>query len=203
MVVNVSEIGGILRQVLAEQEVVCEGALGLLGWVRRQMDGVFERCRLVRVQVDVNDFLEITYDSTESEMIRLTRKYELAASHCLHNEKWDQQKNLEVYGKCANPAGHGHNYLLEVTLSGLIDEESGQIASLEEVDEVVASEILRRFDHKNLNEDTEEFAECVATVENMAKVFWDKLIGKFGEAKLVKIKIWETAKTYAEYSENS
>jgi 6-pyruvoyltetrahydropterin/6-carboxytetrahydropterin synthase len=203
MVVNVSEIGGILRQVIAEREVICEGTLGLLGWVRQEMGGVFENCRLVRVQVDVNEFLEITYDSMESEMIRLTRKYELAASHCLHNKKWDAQKNSEVYGKCANPAGHGHNYLLEVTLSGLIDNESGQIACLEEVDGVVAGEILRRFDHKNLNEDTQEFAERVATVENMAKVFWDRLIGKFGAAELVKIKLWETAKTYAEYSEVS
>jgi len=97
MVVNVSEIGGILRQVLAEHEVICDGALGLLGWVRRQMAGAFERCRLVRVQVDVNDFLEITYDSMESQMIRLTRKYELA-----------EPRRLRIWLRCSGISSQGN-----------------------------------------------------------------------------------------------
>ena len=132
-------------------------------------------------------------------MIQVTTKYELAASHRLWNSKWDIDKNLKVFGKCSNPAGHGHNYLLELTLSGQPDAETGQIVDIEEVDDVVREHIIEPFDHKNLNEDTEEFAEVIPTVENIAKVFWDKLLGKFSNAILSRVKIWETPKTYAEY----
>ena len=126
-------------------------------------------------------------------------KYELAASHRLWKADWDAKRNFEVYGKCSNRRGHGHNYLLEVTLRGKPDRRTGQVADMEEVDRVVRENVIERFDHKNLNEDTEEFADLIPTVENMAKVFWELLLGKFSRGELARVAVWETEKTYAEY----
>ena len=132
-------------------------------------------------------------------MIQITTKYELAASHRLHSADWSAEQNEVAFGKCSNPAGHGHNYLLEVTLRGHPDRASGEVTDLEEFRRLVQSEIIDRFDHKNLNEDCEEFAELMPTVENMAKVFWDRLIYRFVNVELYRVAVWETPTTYAEY----
>jgi len=133
------------------------------------------------------------------EMIQVSRKYKIASSHRLYNPDWDEIRNTEVYGKCSNLKGHGHNYLLEVTLRGKPDRKTGELTNLDQVDKVVREQIIDRFDHKNLNEDTSEFKELIPTVENMVKVFWELMTGRFGKAELVRVAVWETEKTYAEY----
>ena len=132
-------------------------------------------------------------------MMAVTKRYEIAASHTLKRDDWDRQRNIEAFGKCANPTGHGHNYMVEITVSGELDEQTGMIGDYGLIDRTVMEWIIDRFDHKNLNTDTAEFAELNPTVENMAKVFWELLYGRFGDAQLRRVRVWETTKTYADY----
>jgi len=199
MVVNVTEIEKALRRQLDGQPAPGQNAVEILHWAWNAMQDKFENCRLERVAMDIHESLSIAKQFEEPEMIQVTTKYELAASHRLWNCQWDEDHNRQVFGKCSNPTGHGHNYLLEVTLSGEVDVQSGQVMDVEKIGQIVHEQIIKPFDHKNLNEDTLEFAELIPTVENMTRVFWDRLFGRFGDAHLELVRVWETSKTYAEY----
>ena len=197
--VHVAKINAALRENLTEQQIKTGNGLEVLEWARGVLECKFPDFNVLRLKLDLSDRLSMTWLKERQEMIQISRKYELAASHRLCNPDWDEKRNALVYGKCSNPQGHGHNYLLEVTLRGKTDRKTGELMSLEEVDKVVREQIIDRFDHKNLNEDSLEFKELIPTVENMVKVFWELMIGRFGKAELVRIAVWETEKTYAEY----
>jgi 6-pyruvoyltetrahydropterin/6-carboxytetrahydropterin synthase len=122
----------------------------------------------------------------------------IAASHRLHNDKLSDANNRETYGKCNNPYGHGHNYAVEVTVSGEVNEQTGMVCDLAELDECFCREVLDRFDHQNLNT-RPEFAEQVPTTENFAVVIYDILKREFPGAHLEKIRIEETANNSFEY----
>jgi 6-pyruvoyltetrahydropterin/6-carboxytetrahydropterin synthase len=100
-------------------------------------------------------------------MVYLTRRYRFSAGHRLHNDAMNPEENRRVYGKCNNPNGHGHNYLLEVTVLGTIDASTGMIFDLVSLDGIVAESVLDKFDHKNLNLDVENFRTLVPTTENL------------------------------------
>src|SRR2546427_11660928 len=104
----------------------------------------------------------------------LTRGYRFSASHRLHSDDMSPEENVATYGKCNNPHGHGHNYALEITVSGPVDESTGMICNLVDLDGFVQREILERFDHQNLNTMT-EFGEAVPTTENLCMVIYDNL----------------------------
>jgi 6-pyruvoyltetrahydropterin/6-carboxytetrahydropterin synthase len=129
----------------------------------------------------------------------LTRRYRFSASHRLHNDSFGEQQNREVYGKCNNPHGHGHNYALEVTVSGKVAEDTGMICDLGELDGCVAEQVLAKFDHQNLNLRS-ELADVVPTTENLAVVIYDILRREFKAARLEQVKIEETAKNSFTYS---
>ena len=199
MVVNVVEISHTVRQVVSEQELVGYEATSLL---RRLWVGISHKLfpiKLLCLSMTLGETLTVAIRAENKEMIQLTTKYEFAASHRLWNPAWDAQRNEAEFGQCSHASGHGHNYLLEITLQGKTRPQTGQIADLDEVDRVVQEWIIQRFDHKHLNADTEEFREVIPTVENMTKVFWELLIGRFGGAKLSRVAVWETPKTCAEY----
>lgn len=101
-------------------------------------------------------------------MIRLTRRYRFSASHRLHAGQLSEAENRELYGKCNNPYGHGHDYLLAVSVRGPVEERSGRAADPSALDRLVLGEVVRPFDHRNLNEDVPEFASVVPTTENLA-----------------------------------
>jgi 6-pyruvoyltetrahydropterin/6-carboxytetrahydropterin synthase len=101
-------------------------------------------------------------------MIRLTRRYRFSASHRLHARELSEAGNRELYGKCNNPYGHGHDYLLEVSVRGPVEERSGQVADVAALDRLVGGEVIRAFDHRDLNQDVPEFASLVPTTENLA-----------------------------------
>ena len=124
-----------------------------------------------------------------------SEKFEFAATHKLWNDAFSEQQNFEVFGKCANPAGHGHNYVVEVTVKtpGASEFPIGRF------EEIVHHELIRLVDHKNLNVDVEEFGRTNPTVENIAVFAWERLNGKFAEAKLHCITVWETDKTCCSY----
>ena len=129
----------------------------------------------------------------------LTRSYEFAASHRLHNPLLPEAENDELYGKCSNPAGHGHNYVLEVTVEGEPDPKTGMMVDLGALDKAVKSKVVDRYDHKNLSVDLPEFNGKVATSEVVAQQIWIELDGAL-PAKLYKIRLKETERNIFEVS---
>ena len=125
--------------------------------------------------------------------LSLTRRYRFSASHRLHSAAFSEEENKRLYGKCSNPYGHGHNYVLEVTVTGAVDPETGMIANLGELDPFVEREVVEAFDHKYLNKDVSEFETQVPTTENLCREAYRRLKG-FPAARLERVRIEETSK---------
>jgi len=130
--------------------------------------------------------------------ISLTRRYRFAASHRLHSAKLSEEENRRMYGKCNSPYGHGHNYVVEVTMGGLVDASTGMITNLGELDPFVEREVIEAFDYKYLNEDVEEFRTVVPTTENVCREIYRRL-EKYPGARLERVRIEETGKNSFEY----
>jgi len=129
----------------------------------------------------------------------LTRRYRFSAAHRLHSEEMSEQENAATYGKCNNPYGHGHNYALEVTVSGPVDEATGMVCNLVDLDGFVQREIVERFDIQNLNT-LPEFAQTVPTTENLCAAIYDILRRGFVQAHLEKVRMEETMMNSFEYA---
>jgi 6-pyruvoyltetrahydropterin/6-carboxytetrahydropterin synthase len=129
----------------------------------------------------------------------LTRRYIFSASHRLHSDELSDEQNHATYGKCNNPYGHGHNYALEVTVSGQVNPQTGMVCNLADLDNAVRHEILGRFDHENLNV-RQEFARVVPTTENLGAVIFNILKQSFTAAHLEKVRLEETMMNSFEYS---
>lgn len=125
--------------------------------------------------------------------LSLTRRYSFPASHRLFRADWSDAENHRIFGKCANPHGHGHNYVLEVTVIGPVDSATGMIANLSDLDAFVRTRVLDDFDHANLNEQIPEFHETIPTTENLCRVIFDRLSG-FSHARVERVRVEETAK---------
>ncbi len=131
--------------------------------------------------------------------ISLTRLYRFSASHRLHSAQFSDEDNRRLYGKCNSPYGHGHNYIVEVTLTGPIDSQTGMIANLVELDPFVQREVVEVYDQKYMNEQVPEFQSSVPTTENVAREIYRRL-EKFPAARLERIRIQETSNNSFEYS---
>lgn len=129
----------------------------------------------------------------------LTRRYMFSASHRLHRDDMSPAENVTTYGKCNNPYGHGHNYALDVTVSGTVEESTGMVCNLVNLDDFVHHEILERFDHQNLNT-LAEFAQAVPTTENLCAAIYDILQRGFTQAHLEKVRMEETMMNSFEYA---
>jgi len=129
----------------------------------------------------------------------LTRRYRFAASHRLHSSHFTAEVNQQLYGKCNNPYGHGHNYVVEVTVTGPVDPATGMIANLGELDPFVEREVIEPFDQRYLNEEVAEFQASVPTTENVAREIYRRL-EKFPAARLERVRIEETSKNSFEYA---
>jgi 6-pyruvoyltetrahydropterin/6-carboxytetrahydropterin synthase len=135
-------------------------------------------------------------------VLTITRRATFAAAHRLFRPAWDDAQNAAVFGQCANPGGHGHNYVLEVTVGGDPDPETGMIADLKWVKEVVDRYVVDHVDHRNLNLDVEILHGIIPTAENLARVFWHRLVGPISErARLVRVRVQETENNAATYEE--
>jgi len=132
--------------------------------------------------------------------ISLTRRYSFAASHRLHSPKLSEEENRRVYGKCNNPYGHGHNYIVEVTMTGPVDRATGMITNLGDLDPFVQREVIEAFDHKYLNEEIPQFQTTVPTTENVCREIYRRL-KKYPLAQLERVRIEETLKNSFEYGE--
>jgi len=168
----------------------------LLRSARVQLADKFGAARISQLSLKLNPFRKVTIKPEDNKMIYFSEKFEFAATHKLWNDEFSDERNFEVFGKCANPAGHGHNYVVEVTIKGREDEDSFRIGDFERT---VDNELVQVVDHKNLNVDVAEFGKTNPTVENIAVFAWNKLAGKFGEAALHCVTVLETDKTYCSY----
>jgi 6-pyruvoyltetrahydropterin/6-carboxytetrahydropterin synthase len=129
----------------------------------------------------------------------LHRRYHFSASHRLHSDAYDDARNREVYGKCNNPHGHGHNYVVEITLSGPVSAETGMVIDLVTLDALVQKEILDRFDHTNLNL-THDFSATVPSTENLIIRIYDLLRDRLGSATLDQVVVEETGNNTFQYA---
>lgn len=131
--------------------------------------------------------------------VSVFRKENFNAAHRLHNPEWDDAKNEEVFGKCNNPNWHGHNYDLVVKLTGERDSQTGYVFDMKVLSDIIKEEVTSRFDHKNLNLDTEEFRNLNPTAENIAVVIYDKLRSRIDDRFDLKITLYETERNFVEY----
>jgi len=145
----------------------------------------------------------VSYDAEDYEVqnmkAHLSRRYLFSASHRLHSESMSAQENQETYGKCNNPYGHGHNYIVEVTVSGQVDAKTGMVCNLVDLDTFIDREVLARFDHGNLNT-LQEFAKEVPTTENLCIQIYEIVQRGFTQAHLERVRLEETMMNSFEYA---
>ena len=211
-VVNVSEIDKLIREKVIpkitrwvqaffvnRKTPTLWDTVAMLGRCRTVIEAGFPEKNLKQLRLELNPFRQITITSEDVEMFTFSEKFEFAAMHRLWNERFDENKNFELFGKCANPAGHGHNYVLEVQVQSAIEHvEPGWICDYQQV---VKERFLDLVDHKNLNVDVPGFEKLNPTVENLAFFAWEKLVGKFKDSKLMKITVWENDRTFCSYTQ--
>lgn len=205
--VNIQELDNLLRRHAIPEAAQRLSTEGVRLTFERLVAGIFgkiaplvpDKCRLESLTISATPFLSYGIQRGDLAMVELTQCFEFSASHRLHVPSLSEEENRMVFGKCNNPNGHGHNYQVEVTVAGPIDERTGAVLPLPAFESLVKREVIDRLDHKHLNSDTAEFAKLNPSVENIARVIWDILEPKLIPAKLQRVRVWETAKTYAEY----
>ena len=213
---DITVIDRLLRRIITHRLIPefngQKTAEEMIRTVYRETLAEFESpARIVSVSLALSPFLSYTIEekspqagsdmnSTVSLPIQLTQQFEFSAAHRLHCENLSEAENQQLFGKCNNPAGHGHNYVFEVTVSSEVDSERGQVIAIDHLESTVKRLVVDRLDHKNLNCDVEYFASVNPSVENIAMAIYNWLDGQFGPAKLERIKVYETPKTWAEFA---
>jgi len=168
----------------------------ILEAARDRLAGKFGTARLGRLSLKLNPFRTLAIDTKDLGMAYFCEKFEFAATHKLWNNEFSEQRNLEVFGKCANPTGHGHNYVAEIEISMPAPRDDFHVSEFEKI---VDNELIGLLDHRNLNTDIDHFGKTNPTVENIAVFAWNRLVGKFGKGELHRVTVWETDKTYCSY----
>ncbi|HZH97856.1 MAG TPA: 6-carboxytetrahydropterin synthase, partial [Fimbriimonadaceae bacterium] len=212
MVVNIKTIDDILRERVVRQfdgksindEIPAffdkaSTLENLIEYVRGELLDLPEQAELVAIRLEEMPTLWVEAEKRNDWMITLTRTYEFAASHRLHSPALSALENVGVYGKCNNPAGHGHNYVLEVTVAGQPDPRTGMSVDLLTLDSVVNAEVVDRYDHKNLDCDIPEFQGRVTTSEIVVQEIWKRLDGRV-PGELRRVRLGETARNIFEVS---
>ncbi|MEN6511730.1 MAG: 6-carboxytetrahydropterin synthase [Chloroherpetonaceae bacterium] len=132
-------------------------------------------------------------------MIYITRKEIFSAAHRLNNPEFTEEENAQIYDKCNNYWGHGHNYIIEVTVKGEPDPNTGYLIDLKKLKDILDENLISKVDHKHLNHDVNFLEGINPTLENMAIAFWKQLENKIPSGKLYRIKLWETENNSVEY----
>ena len=129
----------------------------------------------------------------------VTRREVFSSAHRLYNPSFTDDENEQIYDKCNNYHGHGHNYVLEVVVEGEIDEKTGYVIDLKVLKKIIIENVIRKVDHKHLNLDVDFMKDVIPTAENIAVKIWDQLVDKIPNGRLYKIKLSETENNYVEY----
>ena len=132
-------------------------------------------------------------------MIYVTRREIFSASHRLHNPSLSEEENKRLFGKCNNPNGHGHNYILEVIVAGEVNTDTGYVIDLKVLKDIVREHVISKVDHKNLNIDVDFLKDVIPSAENIAIGIWDQLLDKINEGRLYSVKLYETENNYVEF----
>lgn len=186
----------VTRDFRQEKHIGFSAIVEVLQAARSRLADKFGTARLNRLCLKLNPFRTVAVDTKDLDMAYFCEKFEFAATHKLWNDEFSEQKNLDVFGKCANPTGHGHNYIAEVEISMPAARDDFRVGDFEKI---VDNELIKLLDHRNLNTDLEHFGKTNPTVENIAAFAWNQLVGKFGKGKLHRVTVWETDKTYCSY----
>jgi 6-pyruvoyltetrahydropterin/6-carboxytetrahydropterin synthase len=212
MVVNIKTIDEVIQRLIVDKfegksindEV--EGFTSkpptlenLVLYVRDVIGADVAGAELVGLRLEETPTFWAEIDKKDNWKMKLTRSFEFAASHRLYAPHLSAEENDRLYGKCGNPGGHGHNYLLEVTVSGETDPETGMVVDIVKIDQEVQGLVVGRYDHKNFNVDLPEFQGKVTTTETIIQQIWEALNGKLS-AKLEKVKLYETPRNSFEVS---
>jgi 6-pyruvoyltetrahydropterin/6-carboxytetrahydropterin synthase len=132
-------------------------------------------------------------------MVYVTRRAEFSASHYYHNPELTAEENQRIFGKCNSPHGHGHNYVLDVTVRGDVDSRTGMVVDLRDLKQIIETEVMQAMDHRFLNEEVPAFREIIPTTENLAREIWSRLNGRIVAARLHRIRLYETPDLYVDY----
>ncbi|HEY6273618.1 MAG TPA: 6-carboxytetrahydropterin synthase [Terriglobales bacterium] len=132
-------------------------------------------------------------------MVYLTRKAEFSAAHYYHNPEFTAEENQRIFGKCNNPHGHGHNYMLEVTVKGEVDGRSGFVVDLKQLKDIMNREVVDVLDHRFLNQEVAEFKDLIPTTENLVISIWKRLETKLNRARLYRVRLYETPDLFVDY----
>ena len=209
LLINVSEIDKLVRRFavpvfakeirehLGRGEHIALSMVSKILWsAYEHLADKFEAARVDRLTLKLNPFRKLSMNTKAPDVMYFSEKFEFAAMHKLWNEAFSEQQNFEIFGKCANPTGHGHNYIVEVTVC---TPAGGPALKVGQFEQIIDSHLMELVDHKNLNLDVPEFKERIATVENLAIFAWERLSGRFGPARLHCITVWESDRTYCSY----
>lgn len=179
-----------------------QGGGRLVAQLHHSLRDAWPQVRLESLRLSLSPFLSISTCDSELPMVRFSQKFEFSASHRLHNPAQSDAENRRIFGKCNNPQGHGHNYELQVTIAGQPDE-NGLLIDLPTFERIVSQTVIERFDHKNLNVDVPDFQDLLPTVENIAATIYRLLKPSLSNdrASLASVTVWETPKTWCEYTE--
>lgn len=220
IIVNIKDIDQIVRDHVIENldrkflnrsvAYFCDRPVtseNLLGYVREQLQDVLPpaaRLTALRLEETPLHFAEWRASEQREEKERvgmlLTRVYEFAASHRLHSPHLSDDANRELFGKCNYPHGHGHNYIVEVTVAGPIDARTGRVCDETALDEIVHREVVDRYDHRHFNYDIPEFADLIPSTEVVTKMIWERLKAHIpAPARLYRVVVRETARNIFEY----
>ena len=203
-VCNITVLDRLLRQVVTETLIPKFGDHPGTGetLIRHAFDEVKKRWeltdQLIRIELCLSPCLRYSINTGTDTMVQMTQQFEFSAAHRLHCDSLSDQENRDTFGKCNNLQGHGHNYVVEVSVAGELGP-SGSVVNLDTFQDTVKTEIVDRLDHKHLNRDVPYFADVNPSVENIAIAIYDWLNGKL-ESKLQSVKVYETPKTWAQYS---
>ncbi len=206
-VCNIKLLDDLLREIVLEQLIPkYESDMDLNAESMTQL--VFDEAttrwehpaRLTNIELVVSPYLKYSINQVRSDMICLTQQFEFSAAHRLHCDEMSAEENVATFGKCNNLEGHGHNYVVEVTVEN--ESNQPQVISLSDLERTVKRLVIDRLDHKHLNRDVDYFKSVIPSVENIAIAIWNWLENQIPEASSARlncVRVYETPKTWAEY----
>lgn len=173
----------------------------LLPGLYESLSQCFLPYQITQLTFSLSPYLRLEARREELPMVRLVQSFEFSAAHRLHSAALSPARNIEVFGKCNNAHGHGHNYVVDVAVVGAPDAATGIVLPIHDLQDIVNRKVIADFDHKHLNLDCPDFAEQNPTVENIARVIFNRLKQAFPQpVRLQSVRVWETSKTWCECS---